>query len=295
MAPLHGDTVLRALTISLFLSLFVIQTFGILVYTREELLVINSRCNELTNDSQSHSSATQEPTHQQCGRRRGKRGGALVRLRKQKSRMPLPSIFLGNIRSPCYKIDAFCRLINIRKDFRDSSLFCFTETWLDPTVPESAIEPPGFALFRSDQDFKAVDKGKRGDLCFYLNETWCTNTTILSHSCTPELETLVITCRPFYLPREFGSIVLCATYVLPEVENKITKTRTPVLYPLCSVISTTTIFGKGYLSTISTWIVLLNGQNPRSLLYYNQGRIPVIETCSSRRFRSSYDPPSPRL
>ena len=85
MAPLHGDIVLRALTISLFLSLFVIQTFGILVYTREELLAINSRCGELTNeeynrlnsvdkdfldsDSQSHSTATQETTHKHRGRR----------------------------------------------------------------------------------------------------------------------------------------------------------------------------------------------------------------------------------
>ena len=50
MAPLNGDTISRALIISLFLSFFVVQTFGVLVYTREELLVINSRCGELTNE-----------------------------------------------------------------------------------------------------------------------------------------------------------------------------------------------------------------------------------------------------
>ena len=81
--------------------------------------MINSGCGELTNeeynclnsvekyfsdsDSRSHSSATQESPLKRRGRRRGKRGEALVRLGKQKSRMLLPGIFLVNVRSFRYK------------------------------------------------------------------------------------------------------------------------------------------------------------------------------------------------
>ena len=237
MAPIHGDTVLRALTFLLFMCFLITELLGVLSYTREELLVLQPSGSEVskelllslnsiknflslpvnsTNDEGPSSTRYQR----RRGRRRGKRGGALLRLRKRNHKPPLPSIFLGNVRSLRHKIDELCCLIHTRKDYRDCSLFCFTETWLNSSVPDSAVVPPGFNLFRSDREFTEVDKSTGGGLCFLLNDEWCTDAKILSHSCTPELETLFIKCRPFYLPREFGSILLCATYVPPDANAK---------------------------------------------------------------------------
>ena len=52
-------------------------------------------------------------------------------------------------------------------------------------------------------------------MCFYVHERWCTDTKVLRRSCTPELEALSVRCRPFYLPREFASIILVAVYIHP--------------------------------------------------------------------------------
>ncbi len=38
----------------------------------------------------------------------------------------------------------------------------------------------------------------------------------MSQSCSPELETLTIRCRPFYVPREFASFILIAVYIRPQ-------------------------------------------------------------------------------
>jgi hypothetical protein len=38
----------------------------------------------------------------------------------------------------------------------------------------------------------------------------------LSRYCSPEVEYLMISCRPHYLPREFSSILFVAVYLPPE-------------------------------------------------------------------------------
>ena len=40
------------------------------------------------------------------------------------------------------------------------------------------------------------------------------------HTCTPELESLIIQCRPFYLPRELSSLIVTVAYIPPEVSAK---------------------------------------------------------------------------
>ncbi|XDV17385.1 hypothetical protein PO909_023250, partial [Leuciscus waleckii] len=44
-------------------------------------------------------------------------------------------------------------------------------------------------------------------------------TTTLSYSCSPHLEHLSISCRPFYLPREFSSIIATAVYIPPQADT----------------------------------------------------------------------------
>lgn len=153
--------------------------------------------------------------HNQLARKRGRRAGALVRLRRRKHRCPLPSIILSNVRSLANKTDELSLLISSRRDVADCSVMCFTETWLHEGVPDSAILPAGFSLFRADRTAGSL-KQKGGGVSFLVNDRWCTNITTIYRSCSPELEALIIQCRPFYLPREFASIILVAVYIPPQ-------------------------------------------------------------------------------
>ena len=280
MAPSYGDTVCRALFIFLFLSSLIYHTCGWITYEGEELLALRTSSGELSYDAflrlnlieelladSSHSSnADHGPTsntkHRRRGRKRGKRGGVLTRLRKRHNQPPLPSIFLANARSVRHKVDELQCLMRTKKDFRDCSLYCITETWLDESVPDSAIITPGFTLYRSDREFNSVDKHRGGGVCFLVNDSWCTNVKVLSKSCTPELETLVIKCRPFYLPREFTSLILTAVYIPPDANAKsavdhclklspVMKKQIQERFPLWQETLTIQTYGGIYPSTTS--------------------------------------------
>ncbi len=56
-----------------------------------------------------------------------------------------------------------------------------------------------------------------------INKKWCDprNISILSRSCSPHLEYLSIICRPFYLPRDFSSIVVTAIYIPPQADTSL--------------------------------------------------------------------------
>ncbi len=57
----------------------------------------------------------------------------------------------------------------------------------------------------------------RGDgTCFYINERWCKDVTVLKKMCCSDLETLFINCRPFYSPQEFHSFILVSIYIPPQ-------------------------------------------------------------------------------
>ncbi|XP_048051513.1 polymeric immunoglobulin receptor-like [Megalobrama amblycephala] len=144
-------------------------------------------------------------------RRRGKRAGALVKLRQRGLRTPLPSIHLANLRSLPNKTDELLLLSRTNKDFSNSAALCFTETWLNDAIPDSVLSLPGFQLFRSDRDAESTGKS-----CFYINERWCSDVTVLKKMCCPDLETLFINCKPFYSPREFCSFILVSVYIPPQ-------------------------------------------------------------------------------
>uniref|UniRef100_A0A9J8BEH4 Reverse transcriptase domain-containing protein n=1 Tax=Cyprinus carpio carpio TaxID=630221 RepID=A0A9J8BEH4_CYPCA len=149
-------------------------------------------------------------------RRRGKRAGALMRLRKRGFRTPLPSIQLANLRSLPNKTDELLLLSRTNKDFSHSAALCFTETWLHDAIPDSALHLPGFQLFRADRDTESTGKSRGGGTCFYINERWCTDVTVFKKMCCSDLETLFINCKPFYSPREFHSFILVSVYIPPQ-------------------------------------------------------------------------------
>ncbi len=113
--------------------------------------------------------------------------------------------------------------ISFQRDIRDCNIFCLTETWLTPSVPDTAVTPSdNFSVLRMDRTAEAR-KTKGGGVCFMTNKKWCDprNISILSCSCSPHLEHLSIICRPFYLPWEFSSIVVTAVYITPQADTSL--------------------------------------------------------------------------
>ncbi len=113
--------------------------------------------------------------------------------------------------------------ISFQRDIRDCNILCLTETWFTPSVPDTDVRPSdNFSVLRMDRTAEAgITKG--GGVCFMINKKWCDprNISILSRSCSPHLEHLSIICRPFYLPREFSSIVVAAVYIPPQADTSL--------------------------------------------------------------------------
>ncbi len=113
--------------------------------------------------------------------------------------------------------------ISFQRDIRDCNILCLTETWLTPSVPDTAVTPSdNFSVLRMDRTAEA-GKTKGGGVCFMINKKWCDprNISILSRSCSPHLEHLSIICRPFYLPREISSIIIIAVYIPPQADTSL--------------------------------------------------------------------------
>ncbi len=143
--------------------------------------------------------------------RQGKRAGALVKHR-------LPSIHLANLRSLPNKTDKLLLLSRANNDFSNAAALCFTETWLNDAIPDSVLHLPNFQLIRSDRDAESMGKSRRGGTCFYINERWCTDVTVLKKMCCSDLETLFINCKPFCSPQEFCSFILVSVYIPPRAD-----------------------------------------------------------------------------
>ncbi len=149
---------------------------------------------------------------------RGRRAGIRNRLRKRAYSPPLLSILLANVQSLENKMDDLRARISFQWDIRDCNILCLTETWLTPSVPDTAVTPSdNFSVLRIDRTAEA-GKNKGGGVCFMINKKWCDprNISILLHSCSPHLEHLSIICRPFYLPREFTSSLRPFTFHLRQ-------------------------------------------------------------------------------
>ena len=90
-----------------------------------------------------------------------------------------------------------------------------TESWLNKDIPDALIDLQGFSCVRQDRDISS-GKLRGGGLCIYVKGTWCRQLTVKETVCNPDLELLCVSLQPFYLPREFGNIIICAAYVPPD-------------------------------------------------------------------------------
>ena len=186
MAPREGDRVVCALLLSLFCaSLLCERVESCVRYERDSLLAIRDTVGHLpppillfsspdiTRESTEHSHG-HASTHRQ--RKRGRRGGVLARFRRRANRPPLPSIILSNVRSIKNKTDELMYLIKTKREYSETSVFCFTETWVDPSIPDSAVRPPtGYTLHRADRCPDLSGKVRGGGVAFLINERWCTD------------------------------------------------------------------------------------------------------------------------
>lgn len=91
----------------------------------------------------------------------------------------------------------------------------FTETLLHRDIPCSLVELDGFSLVRADRNENS-GKLRGGGVCIYIKDNWCCQHTVRDTVCNSDVELLCLSLRSFYLPREFGNIIICAVYVPPS-------------------------------------------------------------------------------
>ena len=68
-------------------------------------------------------------------------------------------------------------------------------------------------------------------VCLFVNNSWCAMSNIkeVLRYFSPEVEYLMISCRPHYLPRDFSSILFVAIHLPPQTDAG-TKTTLNQLY-----------------------------------------------------------------
>ncbi len=82
----------------------------------------------------------------------GKRVGIRNRLRERAHSPSLLSILLANVQSLEIKMDDLRARISFQRDIRDCNILCFTETWLTPKVPDTAVTPSdNFCVLQMDR------------------------------------------------------------------------------------------------------------------------------------------------
>lgn len=153
-------------------------------------------------------------------RKRGKRGGVKLRLRKQRlTRLPLPSVILGNVRSLRNKIEELQGNVRCQKDFKNCGVLAFTETWLNEQDSDADLHIDGFGTpLRLDRKVEVTGKKLGGGVCLYVNERYWSAVTVREQICTSDVELLKLSLRPFYLPREFPQIFLTVVYIHPKAD-----------------------------------------------------------------------------
>ncbi len=216
----------------LLISIFTHITSALITYDKSALLDIGNRFTNLVQDTLSPNPSwpleilrnAENKGHRRRNKKlRGKSAGIRNRLRKSAHSPPLPSLLLANVQSLDNKMDDLRARISFQRDIRDCNIICLTETWLTPSVPDTAVTPSdNFSVLRMDRTAEA-GKSKGGGVCFMTNKKWCDprNISSLSRSCSPHLEHLSIICRPFYLPREFSAVIATAVYIPPQADTSL--------------------------------------------------------------------------
>ena len=103
---------------------------------------------------------------------------------------------------------------------------CFVSRKRDLTHPSLTQLFSLLATHSSERIDHPICRTNRGvgGISFLVNQRWCSDADVLSTSCSPEPETLTVRCRPFYLPREFSSVVIIGVYIPPQANARTART-----------------------------------------------------------------------
>lgn len=105
---------------------------------------------------------------------RGCKAGRKHREKKRRyNKLSLPSITMGNVRSLANKTDELAGLVRTQRVYRESSVLCFTETWLHEDIPDVNVTVDGFQTVRADRNHRESGKRKGGGLAILINNKWC--------------------------------------------------------------------------------------------------------------------------
>ena len=198
------------------------------VYSREELLSLQ----------RSKSGGHHHPIPAELKRCfRGCRAGAKIKARKWRYKPFLPSVIMGNVNYLPNKSDELEILLKTQKVYRECSLMCFTETWLNQNISDSSVDLPGFTLIRADRDANTSGKKKDGGLALFVNQRWCSpaHINVKERMCCPDFELLAVGMRPYYVPREFSHIITIVVYIPPKATAEVS---CEVLHDLVAKIQT---------------------------------------------------------
>lgn len=126
-----------------------------------------------------------------CERRQklGKRGGIWTTLAANSHKPAIPSIVLPNVCSLDSKLDN----IHLLRSTQQTELCCvsvFTETWLNNSIPDSAIQLDRLTCYRADRALTEGGKTRGGGVCVYIRDA------LVSGRCGG-LQTLFTPCRVY--------------------------------------------------------------------------------------------------
>lgn len=121
-------------------------------------------------------------------------------------------MILANVQSLQNKTVEFQANVLHLNEYRNACVLAIMETWLfhKDSDADLVIDEFGTPL-RTDRDNDITEKSQGGRVCLYINRRWCNNFTIRESLCTPDIELLAVSMRPFYLPRECSG---CQEYAL---------------------------------------------------------------------------------
>ena len=122
----------------------------------------------------------------------------------------MPIVLNANVRSIQNKLDE----TSITLQQYGADIACFTETWCNDQIPDSALTIDGFSQIRRDRNHK-----RGGGLLCYIRQT-IPITRVWSELDDEQLETIWITLRPHRLPRTFSHITIGLIYHPPGSPNR---------------------------------------------------------------------------
>lgn len=127
-----------------------------------------------------------------------------------------------------------------------------TETWLNESDLDSELALTGFGCpIRLDRSKDATGQSHGGGVCFYVNERYCKTIHVRERICTPDIELLSISLRPFYLPREFPQLFFTLIYIHPRANaTAAIQVITDLSYRLDSICSDAPKFFLGDLNHV---------------------------------------------